>query len=258
MKREQIGIQLYTLRDFTKTVNDFADTIAKVAKIGYRNVQISAVDYDAVPESEVVKICADHGLVISATHERANEILEAPEKVVDRLNALGTKITAYPNPAGIDFTSEESVSKLIAGLENAGIVLRQAGQILTYHNHHHEFRKLNGKIILERIYEETSPENLQAELDTYWVQYGGGDPVRWCEVMEGRCPIIHLKDYRINNDAQIEYSEVGSGNLDFKSILLAAEKAGCRWFVVEQDRCPGNPFDSIRMSYDYLAELAED
>ncbi len=256
MKIDQIAIQFYTLRDHLRTPADFAASCRKVADIGYKAVQISGVNHAAVPPSEMARICGDHGLTICATHEGSNTILENPEAVIDVLQTLGTKITAYPFPAGIDFTSESSVAGLISGLRVSGEKLAAAGLTLAYHNHHQEFRKLNGRLILERIYDEISPSALAGEPDTYWVQFGGGDPAAWCRRLAGRLPIIHLKDYRVNDENGIEFCEVGRGNLDFPAILSAAEAGGCQWFVVEQDTCPGDPFDSIRISFDYLKGLA--
>ena len=257
MKPAQIAIQFYTLRKQCATVEDFASTCRKVREIGYEAVQISGVDRQVIPEAQIAQICADHGLNICATHEDAKEILEAPLKVVERLLALGTKLTAYPYPSGIDFSSETAVAEFISKLNQSGQILAENGMVLAYHNHHHEFRQLGGRLILDRIYEDTEPTALQAELDTYWVQYGGGDSAASCRKLTGRLPMIHLKDFRINDESQIEFSEVGQGNLDMPAIIRAAEESGCRWFIVEQDTCPGDPFDSIRLSYDHLRGLAE-
>jgi len=94
-------------------------------------------------------------------------------------------------------------------------------------------------------------------MDTYWVQFGGGDPVGWCRCLAGRLPILHLKDYRVNEESEVEFCEVGYGNLNFPEILKQAEKSGCQWFAVEQDTCPGDPFESIAKSFDYLQTLVE-
>jgi hypothetical protein len=82
---------------------------------------------------------------------------------------------------------------------------------------------------------------------------GEGDPVAWCERLANRLPIIHRKDYRVDADGKVGFAEVGSGNLDWSRILPAAERAGCAWFCVEQDSCPGDPFDSLQQSYAFLA-----
>jgi len=252
MKLEQIAIQLYTLRDFCKTTAEYAETLKRVRAIGYQAIQISGVG--PIPLADLRSIAHGEGLIICATHESSAMILEDPAQVVDRLAALGCKHTSYPFPSGIDFNSAAHVDALCAKLDKAGEVLRKAGQVLSYHNHAHEFYRTGGRTILESIYARTSPENLQAELDTYWVQAGGGNPVDWCLKLKGRLPVLHLKDYAVAADGKPFFAEVGSGNLDFKAIVAAAETAGCGWFIVEQDTCPGDPFASIELSFDYMTE----
>ena len=93
-------------------------------------------------------------------------------------------------------------------------------------NHQIEFRRLSGKPILEILFEETDPRYLQAEIDTYWVQNGGGDPVAWCHKLKGRLPILHMKDYTVNaSNLEPTFAEIGNGNLAWKPIIAAAEAA---------------------------------
>jgi sugar phosphate isomerase/epimerase len=248
MKLSQVAIQLYTLRDHCKTAADLAATAKKVRAIGYTAVQISGVG--PIPEAEVVAIMQAEGLAICATHEPATQVLDAPEKVIARLQALGTKITAYPYPQGIDFDNPAQLDTLLAKLEAAALQLRAAGLYLCYHNHAHEFyRPAGGPTVLERIYAETS---LHAELDTYWIQRGGGDVVEWVKRVAGRMPALHLKDYKVSPTGEPTFCEIGAGTLPFARIIAEAEAGGCEWFIVEQDTCPGDPFDSIKQSYDYI------
>lgn len=259
MKIEQVACITYTLRDFCKTPDEFKESMKKVADIGYKAVQISGIDREMMPEEEVAAVCAENGLTICATHEDSKTILNEPEKIAERLTRLGTKYTAYPYPADIDFTDTAVVDGLAAGLDKAGGVLKAAGQVLTYHNHSVEFTKVNGKTALEIIYDKTDPVSLQAELDTYWVQAGGGNPVAWIESMKGRLPLLHMKDFGVKPGTnETTWTEIGNGNLDFKAIVAAADAAGCEWYIVEQDTCPGDPFDSIKQSFDYIkANLVE-
>lgn len=252
MKTAQIAAQLYTCRELLKTPSDIARTLRRVREAGYRAVQVSGVG--PIDEAELVAILDGEGLVCCATHEPGAMILDEPERVVERLAKLNCAFTAYPYPGGVEWSDPASVTALITSLDKAGAVLNAAGMTLCYHNHHMEFRKLDGKLILETILDGTKPENLQGELDTYWVQYGGGDPVAWCERLRGRLPLLHLKDYTVNKEDQPTFCEIGAGNLDFKRIVAAAEKSGCRWFIVEQDTCPGDPVESLAQSYRYLAE----
>lgn len=251
MNLKQVALQLYTLRDHLQTPADIAASLKKVRAIGYEAVQASGLG--PIAEDELLAILKGESLTLCATHEPAERILDEPERVAERLEALNCTLTAYPFPHGVDFGSKQSVDDLIAKLNRAGEVLHRAGKTLTYHNHQHEFRKLGGTVILDLIYERTDPRYLQGELDTYWVQYGGGDPVSYCEKLAGRLPMIHLKDYAVGDDSRPTFAPIGGGNLNFGAIVPAAEASGCEWFVVEQDSCAGGPFDAVRQSYDYIA-----
>lgn len=252
MKLSQVAIQLYTLRDFCKTAADFAVTMKKVREIGYTAVQISGVG--PIPEAELLAMCKAEGLTICATHENGQKILDETDAVIARLQALDTKLTAYPYPGGIDFNNPEHLDTLIRKLDIAGAKFRAAGMKLGYHNHANEFYRPvpGGPTFLDRVYNETSPENIVAELDTFWVQRGGGDVVEWVRRLKGRTPFIHLKDYKVNPAGEPSYCEVGAGTLPFARIIAEAEAGGCEWFIVEQDSCPGDPFDSIKQSLDYI------
>jgi sugar phosphate isomerase/epimerase len=252
MNITQVAANLYTCRDLLKTPPEIAKTLKRLRAVGYTAVQVSGVG--PIEAEALNEILSGEGLVCCATHAASQEILDAPEAVVEHLNKLHCKITAYPCPVGVDFDNREMVYGWIAKLQRAGQVLHEAGQILCYHNHSHEFRKLDGKRILELIYDGTSADVLQGEPDTYWIQYGGGDCVEWCEKLKGRLPIIHLKDYQITAENKPHYCELGAGNLNFKKIIAAAEQAGCEWFIVEQDTCPGDPVHSLAQSFRYIQE----
>ena len=249
MKLTQVAAQLFTCRDLCKDAAGLADTLSRLRKIGYTAVQVSGVA--PLPDEELARIIADNGMTCFATHESSQVILDSPEKIIDRLRALDCKITAYPYPCDVDLSSRQSVDAMIAKLEHAAEVLAQAGQILCYHNHNLEFRKLDGKTILDLIYDGAAA--LQGEPDTYWVQYGGGDNVAWCRKLAGRLPIIHLKDYKTTAGNKPDLCEIGAGVLDFKSIIAAAEASGCEWFSIEQDTCPADPVDSLAQSFQYIS-----
>ncbi len=255
MEKKQIAAQLYTIRDHLATASEFVRSMARVREMGYETVQLSGEG--DVSDAELRKIFGDAGLVCCATHESGTDIIESPEKVADRLEALDCSMTAFPHPGEYPVATMADVEALASGLDRAGAVLRSRGQVLGYHNHAVEFINVEGKTILEWIYEKTSPENLVSEIDTYWVQAGGGDPLQWVRAMKGRQPFIHLKDFGPDeaNKAGSAFKEIGSGNLDWKQIIPAAEAGGCRWFIVEQDGNWANddPFLSLKISFDYLA-----
>jgi sugar phosphate isomerase/epimerase len=206
-KISNVAIQLYTLRDFTKTVADLEKTAEKIKKIGYNTVQASGL---GVTPSEAKKVFDAAGITVCATHESGELILKSPEEACERLHQIGTKHTAYPWPAGVDFTNEAAVRTLAKQLDAAGAVMAKHGYTLSYHNHALEFVRFGKATVLDYIYEATNPANLKGELDTYWVQLGGGDCVAWLEKLKGRAPLLHLKDYTVQPNQQPIYSRTAA------------------------------------------------
>ena len=249
MKTSQIAAQLYTLRDHCKTAADLAVTLKRVKAIGYAAVQVSGVG--PIPPEEIKRLAEGEGLKICATHEGGASICDTPQAVVERLGKLGCADTAYPHPH-VPITTMDDVKRLAESLDRSGDVLRRAGMRLSYHNHANEFRKIAGKTILQWLYDLTDVKNLQGEPDTYWVASGGCDPVEWIQRLHGRLPLLHLKDFRIGEDSKPIMGEIGNGNLNWPAIVRAAEISGCPWFIVEQDVCPADPFDSLTQSHRYL------
>lgn len=254
MRLDQIAAQLYTVRDHCQTAAELAATARKLRAIGYPAVQLSGLG--PIPEEEILRILSGEGLALCATHEPSDELLNQPERSIARLQRLGCTLTAYAWPAGIDFTSAASIASLVTRLRAAGDQFHAAGLTLGYHNHAIEFVRHQGAPVLEHIFQQTAAHHVVGELDTYWIHYGGGDVIDWCRKLRGRLPFIHLKDYGFTPQNVPEFRELGQGSLPFARIIAEAEASGCRWFIVEQDTCPGDPFESLRISYQHLATLA--
>lgn len=254
MKIEQLAIILYTLRDHIQTAEGFRRTISKVADIGFQNIQLSGVPVEILSAEEIRQICADHGIAICATHESSQKIIDDPQWVVDRLKALGTNYTAYPYPAAVDLSDPQVVDHWLTQLEASTQHLRANGLTLAYHNHNHEFARSRGKTLMEHIYTRTS---IAAELDTYWIQAGGASPLAWVQKMasQNRLPLLHMKDFRIALPVEMQYAEIGSGNIEFAPIIQAADAGGCAYYIVEQDQTYGrDPFESITDSFRYTQQ----
>jgi sugar phosphate isomerase/epimerase len=260
MPDTRIVMQLYTLRDFTQTAPDFEETCRRVREIGYRAVQVSGIGKDITPEQ--AKAALDkHGLFCAATHESLDAYQNHFDAVVRKLRALDCNFTALGHP-GKGFLDKENIGRLPGVLDEIGRKFRDEGILFGYHNHAAEFEKRDGKTFLEIIYENTDPKNLWAEVDTFWVQYGGGDPAYWLEKLGDRLYLIHLKDMGIEHQkdkaiegGDIKMKEVGEGNLNWERILGVCRKRNVRWYAVEQDICERDPFESIRISYENLVKM---
>jgi sugar phosphate isomerase/epimerase len=250
MQLDQVAVQLYTVREHLTTLEDYQASLQKIADIGYRSVEMAGPR--PVSEAEIAALCAEKGLAIASTHEESKLILDEPEQALENVERFGCRYVVYPYPGGIDMGSESAVEQLTRQLNAAGALMREAGKVLAYHNHDIELKPLQGHSVLSRIYAQTAAANLQAELDTYWLHIAEESPAAWCASLRDRLPLMHLKDCRMDESGTPQFAEVGSGILDFKTIIATAEASGCQWFIVEQDTCPGDPFVSIEESFRYI------
>ena len=194
MNSSQIAAQLYTCRRLLQNPADIARTLKRVRAAGYTAVQVSGLG--PIPEEELNAILDGEGLTCCVTHEPPDQIRFKPELVIERLLKLRCRFTAYPYPAEVDMKDLLQIRTLAADLERSARLMDEAGITLTYHNHAIEYLKLEGKTAFEHIF--AAAPSLKSELDTYWVQYGGGDVAAWCEKLKGRLPLIHLKDYAMS------------------------------------------------------------
>ena len=108
--------------------------------------------------------------------------------------------------------------------------------------------------IMDMLMEGLDPQKTSFVLDTYWIQHGGGDIRYWLEKLAGRVDILHLKDMASTGDGPF-ITEIGNGNIWWEGVIETAIKTGVKYFVVEQDTCPGDPFDSVRKSAEYLKKF---
>lgn len=254
MKMSQVAAQLYSVRDFLKTPAEAKRALRRIRAIGYQSVQVSGVG--DVDDTDLLRMLADEGLSVCAMHETGELILKQPDRVAERLERFGCSNVAYPFPSGVPLATAAQVRTFVRALDRAGERLHRAGKVLSYHNHDLEFVRIGADTVLDILYRDTDPKHLQAELDTYWIQAGGGSPEGWIRRLKKRLPVLHMKDYGVTTERRPVFREIGSGNLDWKAIVHEADRAGCRWFVVEQDAnwIRNDPFRSLRASFEFIKE----
>lgn len=239
----EIGAQLFTLRNFCTNLSDFSETLKKVADIGYKTVQVSGVcPYE--PEWLAAELKKnDLRCVLTHTNVAADPLQTAKNHDVFDCQ--------YAGLGYYDFDGTwENYNNFLQQFTPVAQILRDNGKYFMYHNHNKEFQKLDGKHIFGRLAEDMPADLMGFTVDTFWVQYGGCDPVQWIEDLTGRVPCIHLKDIDYNH----KMTPVGSGNLSWNRIFKAAEASGTEFMLVEQDDCYNvNPFECMRRSYEFLA-----
>lgn len=250
------GAQLYTLRAYTQNERDFARSMKRVAEIGYKTVQISAVGREIRPE-RIREICDAEGLEIVLTHSDVNRILYDTERLIEEHDIMGCKyigLGAMPEK----YRTPEWLAYFAEDFREPAKKIADAGKLLMYHNHHFEFRKFaaegtdQNKRLIEYLMEWFSAQELGFTLDTYWVQAAGADVCQWIELLRDRIPCVHLKDMAMTAEGPV-MAPVMEGNLNFPQILKTLEGSSCEYLLVEQDICQGSPFDCLKTSFDNLA-----
>ena len=239
----KVGVQLYTLRDFTKTAKETAETLKKVKEMGYNIVQVSAVG-EPKDAKELRKLLDDNGLIAVSTHTGYEAIVKETEKVIEEHKILGCEAIICP---GLPMELHNKEGYIKVGKDFSKVIgkIKESGLILAYHNHGIEFERYEGKMGLE-ILMENCPE-LEAEIDTYWVQYGGGDPAYWIERFKDRVSEVHFKDMGIIRNRQV-MPPIGEGNLNWERIIEACKQANVKYCLVEMDAPTIEPFEALRIS----------
>ncbi|MBE6690356.1 MAG: sugar phosphate isomerase/epimerase [Ruminococcaceae bacterium] len=255
---KNLGVQLYTVRDYLQDP-EFADlAFAKLRALGYTEAHTAGNAFDAKLFGELLQ---KHGIAVIGTHYSWEDIQHDPEKTMEIHRMWGTTnigIGGMPSEPRRDLNA---LKDFIRDFNKAAELYAKHGFRTTYHNHNFEFIRIDGKkTIMDLLYEGLDPATTSFVLDTCWVAAGGGDVVDWMEKLEGRIDILHLKDMYLKRDKDEKHlvpaiTEVGNGSVAWDRVLKAAEKIGVKHYVVEQDNnWAGTPFNSLKISADFLAK----
>jgi sugar phosphate isomerase/epimerase len=247
--KPEISLQMYTLRNEAK--EDFLGTLRAVADIGYRYVELAGTG--GFGAATLRKHLDGMGLKVSGAHVSLDELQKEIAGVIDYYKTLGAPYVICPwlpverRRNGSDWLE---VGKILAGVAEK---VTSAGLGCCYHNHDFEFVAIEGSFPMDLVLGEGG-KNLLCELDTFWVQYAGLDPVAMIEKYAARLPLLHVKDMQAG--AEKKFAQVGNGIMDWKAIFPAAERAGVKYYVVEQDDCYDvRPLDAVRISFENMKKL---
>ncbi|MBQ8524977.1 MAG: sugar phosphate isomerase/epimerase [Clostridia bacterium] len=276
-----VAIQLYSLRD--EMEKDFKGTLKAVKEMGYDGVEFAGL-YGNDP-ADVKAMCEEIGLVPISAHVTTDEyICDGVDVALDRWQAVGVKYVVIPylvddrRPGAARWKGEDVKNPTYDLIKAVGEGAQARGMHLLYHNHDFEFKNtIDGKYMLEVLYDSFTPEVLASELDTCWVNIGGEVPATYIKKFTGRAPVVHLKDFYMTGslpkhlyaligideeeseaeEATFEFRPVGHGLQDMPAILAASVEAGAGWVVVEQDDpTPGTtPLECAAKSIAYVKGL---
>jgi sugar phosphate isomerase/epimerase len=265
-KIERVGLQLYTVRDLMK--KDFEGTIARVARIGYKEVEFAGY-FNKTPQ-EVRAILQKNGLASPSTHVGYDVVEKKWPETLDAAKAIGHEFVVCPWIDEKQRKTPDGWKRAAELFNHAGEAAQKAGIHFAYHNHAFEFEPseaLGDKLPYDFLLAETDPQLVKMEMDLCWITVGGEDPLKYFDRYPGRFPLVHVKDWTKKGPSGNDYggatgshareghmADVGQGDIDWKRIFAQSGKAGIQHYMVENDE-PQSPYDDLRISYEYLAKL---
>ena len=260
-KIDRIGVQLYSVRDLMQ--NNFESTVAKVAQIGYKEVEFAG--YFGRTGQQVRAVLDKNGLSAPGTHVQYDELDEKFPSVIDMSKAIGIEYIICPWIPEDVRKSPDVWKKAAEKFNRCGEQSKKAGMQFGYHNHWFEFLPVNGKLPYDELLKDCDPNLVKMEMDLCWITVAGSDPVKYFEKYPGRFPLVHVKDMKklpkVTKGGSQDFgsslkdmTSVGDGIIDWKRIFSYSDKAGIKHYIVEHDK-PSDPMASITASYQYLRDL---
>jgi sugar phosphate isomerase/epimerase len=268
--KNQIGLELYTVRDLLQ--KDYEGTLAKVAAIGYKEVE-PADPYNNLPPDRYKALLDKYHFKMFSTHADATA---GPglEKELEGQAKMGLKYTGVqPAPGGERHHEQrtiESVQRRCTEMNKNAALLKKFGMKYYIHNHSGEFDVLeDGKTTeYDVLLKETDPALVAMQLDIGWAYVGGQDAIEMFKKNPGRFELWHVKDAKYKElDPKAKPSvrmrsakitAIGDGDIDYKAVFANAKIAGLKHFVIEQDTAGQAGRDAIadcKIAYDNLKKI---
>ncbi|MBO9050528.1 sugar phosphate isomerase/epimerase family protein [Curtobacterium flaccumfaciens] len=241
---QPLSVQLYTVRDALSA--DLPGTLQRIADIGYTNVEAFGFVDNA---DELAAALRDAGLAARSGHAR---LLDAGEQDLERIfhasTTLGFGTLIDPHIDESRWTTREDVEAIARELSALAPRAADHGLVLGYHNHAFEFSNRIDGVSAYEVFADALSDDVVLELDTYWVQVGGDDPVAVIGKYGDKVQFLHVKDGDGSHDDKQQVA-VGNGIMPIRDIIAAAPDA---LHVVELDDHEGDVFQAVADSYTFL------
>jgi sugar phosphate isomerase/epimerase len=237
----EISLQLYSIHE--ETQKDFTGSVKRVGELGFRGVEFAG--YGGLSSGEQKSLLAEKGLYSVGTHCGLQVFTDHFEEELQYSKEIGSKYIICPY-AKLD--TLEQIEELAQILNEAAVKAAKEGIKVGYHNHDHEFVKINGKYALDLLAEMTS-DDVILELDVFWVAYAGVDPVEYIKKWGRRVELIHIKQID-QNRANVD---IGDGIIDMKQIKDAAKYA--TYFVLEHEEYDKPVWDALKNDIEALKQI---
>ncbi len=252
-----IGLQTGSVGKQMKA--DVPGTLKKLNQWGIRELEgglPSGMDAPAF-----LKLLKENSLSLVATGSDFKELEADPQKVADRAKALGVKqVICYWIPHTGDVFTIGDAKKGVSVFNSAGEVLKKNGLSLAYHAHGYEFQPYENGTLFDYLATNFNPKFANFQMDVFWINQSGTNPVVLLNKYPGRFISMHLKD-RLkgtpnsnNGRADVESNVVlGTGDVGIEAIVKAGVKAGVKHFFIEDES--SRQWEQVPQSVAYLKTI---
>lgn len=251
-KEKNLGIQLFSLKDAMEKNPE--DTIKQLGRMGFSYVETFVYNegkfYGMTP-LEFKKILNNNGLEFTGSmvfmdlpdEDHWQQTMQWWEKCIKAHKVAGVRYITTSNNEIEKIKSIGDLKRYADYYNEVGKLCNDNDILFGFHNHQHEFLKVEGEVILEYWLQHTNPEYVHFQADLYWMKVGGVNPIDYFVKYPGRFFSWHVKDE----------AELGqSGTLDFVSIFKYAKQSGLKYTLVEIEKFNYDPLISVEMCYNYL------
>lgn len=243
------ALQLYSVRDYAE--KDPESTLLQVKEMGYDFVECAG--FYGMSADTYAQLLAASGLKAVSMHVGYDQVTGDTDAVIADALALGLEYVVVPWLGGEVCPDRQAWLEAARRMDGAGARMKSSGIMLCYHNHAHEFERIDDETVFHLIFGAADAANLAIQLDTCWATVGGTDPVELLRNHRGRVPLVHVKDCkRLVPGNPVVFTELGNGIMDWERILPAAIGAGAQWLIVEQDESEVDSLESASVSAAFM------
>jgi sugar phosphate isomerase/epimerase len=234
-----IGLQLYSLRDqFEK---DVKWTLDLISSMGIENVELAGT-YGMAPE-KFREMLAAKGLKLVSAHFAFESWRDRLDEVLRDAKTLGVEYVGCAWIPHQGAFGDKECAEAVEVFNRAGKAAAAQRLKFFYHTHGYEFQPRANGTLFDRLMAETKPEYVQFQMDVFWIVHAGQDPVKLFEKYGRRFSSMHLKDMKkgtptglLTGQSDVSNNVVlGTGVMDWPSILKAAKKAKVKWYFIEDE-----------------------
>ena len=253
-----LGVQTYTFRRSIST--DPVKVLDTIKMLGFTEIEGGS---GRMHPSEFKKLCDERGISIPSTGAGYEDLVNKIDSVVWRAKMLGAKyVMCAWIPHQNNELTFENAKKAVEDFNRAGKILKENGLTFCYHAHGYEFQPYEGGTLLDYMFKNTNPEYVSFQMDIFWIQFGGGDPVALLKKYGNRWKMMHIKDMRkgtnkdltgltsVENDVALS-----TGELDLPAILKEAKRIGIKHYFIEDES--SSYATQVPQSIAYLKSLKE-